>query len=128
MDVIRPRGIFHRLLVSEIITSLKEGETIFFFISINLRLDITEDRAVEVTCSAMNWKIPENWRQIRKKEAETHGMPLLDLADWDRRKIKNDDETSHNNNAKSSTSCKGEKEDGDGREEKKDSTLDEYQC
>jgi len=87
-----------------------------------------EDRAVEVTCSAMNWKIPENWRQIRKKEAETHGMPLLDLADWDRRKIKNDDETSHNNNAKSSTSCKGEKEDGDGREEKKDSTLDEYQC
>mmetsp|Transcript_26454 Transcript_26454/g.55264 ORF Transcript_26454/g.55264 Transcript_26454/m.55264 type:complete len:227 (+) Transcript_26454:223-903(+) len=86
-----------------------------------------EDRAVEVTCSAMNWKIPENWRQIRKKEAENHGMPLLDLADWDRRqKIKNSNDDEITGNNVPNASCK--EEDGDGREEKKDSTLDEYQC
>jgi len=109
------------------IPSLKEGETTFFIISINDRLGIIEDRAVEVTCSAMNWKIPENWRQIRKKEAETHGMPLLDLADWDRRqKIKNSNDDEITGNNVPNASCK--EEDGDGREEKKDSTLDEYQC
>jgi hypothetical protein len=48
--------------------------------------DITrglEDRAVEVTCAAMGWARPEDWRRARAKLSETHGLPLLDLADWD---------------------------------------------
>lgn len=83
-----------------------------------------EDKALEVTCAAMGWEIPENWRLIRKKESETHGLPLLNLADWDQRKTKNNSNDETNDNVE--MTCKGDKH-VDGQEEKKDST-DEYQC
>ena len=44
----------------------------------------TEDRAVEVTCDAMGWEVPKYWRAVRQKLATLHGMPLLDLAVWDK--------------------------------------------
>lgn len=84
-----------------------------------------EDRAVEVTCAAMDWKVPQNWRQVRKKEVETHGMPLLDLADWDRRKTKTNSKEEKNSN--SQTKRKDDKH-VDKQEEKKDATTDEFQC
>lgn len=72
----------------------------------------------------MGWEIPEKWRLIRKKESETHGLPVLNLADWDQRETNNgsNDET----NANVEIKCKGDKL-VDGQEEKKDS-IDEYQC
>lgn len=44
-----------------------------------------EDRAVAVTCAAMGWPAPADWRGARARLAETHGLPLLDLADWEKR-------------------------------------------
>ena len=32
-----------------------------------IRTSPTEDKAVEVMCTAMGWEIPENWSLIRKK-------------------------------------------------------------
>eukprot|EP00584_Thalassiosira_punctigera_P014704 CAMPEP_0172552560 /NCGR_PEP_ID=MMETSP1067-20121228/45836_1 /TAXON_ID=265564 ORGANISM="Thalassiosira punctigera, Strain Tpunct2005C2" /NCGR_SAMPLE_ID=MMETSP1067 /ASSEMBLY_ACC=CAM_ASM_000444 /LENGTH=231 /DNA_ID=CAMNT_0013340563 /DNA_START=175 /DNA_END=870 /DNA_ORIENTATION=- len=86
-----------------------------------------EDRAVEVTCAAMGWKAPTDWRQVRKKEGETHGMPLLDLADWDKRKRSNegpddDDDETRDDAARSSKDDKQRVVDR--QEEKKD----EFQC
>lgn len=51
-----------------------------------LLTNTTEDRAVRVTCAAMGWDVPENWRIFRKEQLSAHGMPLLDLSDWDKRK------------------------------------------
>ncbi|KAL7527920.1 hypothetical protein ACHAXR_002191 [Thalassiosira sp. AJA248-18] len=84
-----------------------------------------EDTAVKVTCAAMGWKIPSDWRQIRKEiQSLPQGLPLLDLADWDQRKLKNSSNDEENANAQ--ISCN---DDGycDMQEEKKDST-EEYQC
>ena len=43
-----------------------------------------EDDAVSVTCSAMGWKIPINWRDVRKRIVNLHDIPILDLALWDK--------------------------------------------
>ena len=47
--------------------------------------DITwalEDRALEVTYAAMGWARPEDWRRAQAKLSKTHGLPLLNLANW----------------------------------------------
>mmetsp|Transcript_19113 Transcript_19113/g.40291 ORF Transcript_19113/g.40291 Transcript_19113/m.40291 type:complete len:242 (-) Transcript_19113:275-1000(-) len=103
-----------------------------------------EDKAVEVTCAAMGWDIPQNWRIVRKKESETHGLPILNLADWDQKQRKNHKHTNNNNdsdnaskkNASHADTTQVAQSKGDEKnnkqvnlqEEKKDSSTDEYQC
>lgn len=85
-----------------------------------------EDRAIEVTCRAMGWKIPANWRLDRKPSL--HGLRILDLAEWDRRhdktKNRHDDETVNNRSNNVQIVRKGDDNDARGddvQEEKKDS-------
>ena len=33
----------------------------------------------------MGWDVPKDWRQLRK-EVNLHGIPILDLAEWDARR------------------------------------------
>ena len=88
----------------------------------------TEDRAIEVTCEAMGWKMPTNWRLDRKPSL--HGLRILDLADWDRRhdKTKNSyAETNYRTNNVQTVRKRDDRDDDDCsddiQEEKKDSPL-----
>ena len=45
-----------------------------------------EDGAVGVICSAMKWKVPTHWRDVRKRIEDLHNIPILDLALWDKEK------------------------------------------
>lgn len=87
-----------------------------------------EDKAIVVTCSAMGWAVPENWRAIRKKLSDTHNIPVLNLAEWDeyqcqqhrRRKRIDNDDIDHdakdtNNNHKNNDDHRGEAFDDDDR-------------
>ncbi len=92
----------------------------------------TEDKAVEVTCAAMKWDAPQNWRHIRKKHADLHDIPILDLAEWDRRVSKtrnasNDSNTTNPNDHISQRNGNNDNHNDDRQEEKKDcSSTEEY--
>jgi sRNA-binding protein len=44
---------------------------------------VLEDKAVSIICSVMNWKIPSNWKQVRKRIVDLHDIPILNLDEWD---------------------------------------------
>ncbi|KAL7549152.1 LOW QUALITY PROTEIN: hypothetical protein ACHAWF_012416 [Thalassiosira exigua] len=89
----------------------------------------TEDTSVRVTCEAMGWDVPRDWRTVREKQRKLHGMPLLDLAEWDRRKRKHesdgDDEAADDERA---PSCETSERRVDLQEEKKDSVEERHRC
>ncbi|KAL3816976.1 hypothetical protein ACHAXA_011764 [Cyclostephanos tholiformis] len=68
-----------------------------------------EDRAVEVTCSVMGWRMPQNWRALRRKMTDLHSIPILNLAEWDQhrrqRRMRDNGNVSNND----------DKDDDDGR-------------
>ena len=76
---------------------------------------LIENRAVKVTCAAMGWKIPENWRIVRNEMKKVYS-PVMDLSEWDRSKTTNSSNAHHVQRI----TCKGNVH-GDGEEEKKDS-------
>ena len=88
----------------------------------------TEDKAVEVTCAALGWSVPEDWRE-RRKVVDLHGIPILDLAVWDvqrgrtkkRKNEKNNNETKANAEIVPACTVHG------GQEEKKDA-VEEHEC
>ena len=97
------------------------------------KLQYSEDKAVEVTCAVMNWRIPTDWRNDRAEKASNHNMPLLDLADWDKaQKRSSRAKTDINSQIKKKCKLKNDsdaqqKENG-APKEKKDSSSGEYVC
>ena len=102
---------------------------------------LTEDTAVKVTCAAMNWRIPTDWRNDRAQKESNHSMPLLNLADWDKaqkrikvssksQKVKTDINSQIKKKCKLKNDGDGvQKENGSGaREAKKDSSSEIYLC
>lgn len=98
----------------------------------------TEDEAVGITCAAMGWKEPKDWRLLRERKRDTHKIPFLDLADWDKKQQqqrKNDSvrkqKEGHSNDGNGSNSTprkdnNNEHNHGTRQDEKKDE--DQYQC
>ena len=80
-----------------------------------------EDRAVEVSCEACNWEVPEDWRRIRRKYNDGTKVHVI----WDLRKAKRKGSDGEPNGSMP-TKPKGDG-DQEGEEEKKES-LEEYQC
>ena len=94
----------------------------------------TEDKAVEVICAAMKWGAPRNWRHSRKKYADLHDIPVLDLAEWDRRvsttqNASHDSHNATNPNDLRQSNGNNDNHNDDRQEEKKDcsiSSTEEY--
>ena len=70
----------------------------------------TEDKAVTVLCAKMGWRMPKNWRAVREEMKGIHviyGLPLMDLADWDRQQQQCKEEAINKNANESSTNASG---------------------
>ena len=108
----------------------------YFFSHLNLIQSPipTEDKAVEVICAAMKWDAPRNWRHIRKKNTDLHGIPILHLAEWDRRvttthNASNVSNATHSNDHIRQCNGNNDNHNDDRQEEKKDcsvSSTEEY--
>mmetsp|Transcript_15746 Transcript_15746/g.33266 ORF Transcript_15746/g.33266 Transcript_15746/m.33266 type:complete len:404 (-) Transcript_15746:201-1412(-) len=86
-----PERMQHHLMLDEndIYTFTKDG----CYPDANDISRALEDRAVEVTCAAMGWKVPEHWRRERERERAALLVDVFDLAKYD---TANDANENHN--------------------------------